>query len=277
MSPRRSSVKPKDYEIIDYPRSRLATADVGRFGHDKHYMFGLIEVDVTEARRRLRRERREGESASFTAWMIKTIGDCVARNSYAQAMKWRRGRLVAFDDVDIAIPVERVVDGERVPLPLLLKNTNRKTAKELHEEIQAALSKPIGDEKDLVLSRHQFSGAAMRLYYALPQGLRLFLWRRIFSDPFRARANAGTVMVTTVNAGEGSCGWILPSRNMHNIALSFGSISKKPWVVDGQVAIREILHLTVTFNHDVIDGVPARRFVQDLVRSIEKPRPETPA
>jgi len=45
-------------------------------------------------------------------------------------------------------------------------------------------------------------------------------------------------MVTTVNAGDGSTGWILPSRNMHNIALSFGSISKKPWVVNGRVEVR---------------------------------------
>jgi pyruvate/2-oxoglutarate dehydrogenase complex dihydrolipoamide acyltransferase (E2) component len=30
------------------------------------------------------------------------------------------------------------------------------------------------------------------------------------------------------------------------------------------------MHLTVTFDHDAIDGVPARRFVQDLVTHIEK-------
>ena len=77
-------------------------------------------------------------------------------------------------------------------------------------------------------------------------------------------------MVTTVNAVERTAGWILPTRNMHNIALSFGSISKKPWVVKGKVEVRDILHLTVAFNHDVIDGVPAGRFVQDLVKTIEE-------
>jgi pyruvate/2-oxoglutarate dehydrogenase complex dihydrolipoamide acyltransferase (E2) component len=57
---------------------------------------------------------------------------------------------------------------------------------------------------------------------------------------------------------------------MRNIALSFGSISKKPWVVKGKVEVREILHLAVAFNRDVVDGVPAGRFVQDLVRTIEE-------
>ncbi len=76
-------------------------------------------------------------------------------------------------------------------------------------------------------------------------------------------------MVTTVNAVERTTGWILPTRNMHNIALSLGSISRKPWVVNGTVEARDILHLTVAFNHDMIDGVPAGRFVKDLVRAIE--------
>jgi hypothetical protein len=46
-------VKQMNYEIINYPKSRLATVDAGRFGHNKHYMFGLFEVDVTGARHHL--------------------------------------------------------------------------------------------------------------------------------------------------------------------------------------------------------------------------------
>jgi pyruvate/2-oxoglutarate dehydrogenase complex dihydrolipoamide acyltransferase (E2) component len=32
---------------------------------------------------------------------------------------------------------------------------------------------------------------------------------------------------------------------------------------------REILHLTVLIDHDVIDGVPAARFVDDLVKKLQ--------
>jgi len=108
-------VKLIDYEVIDYPKSRLATVDVGRFGRNKHYMFGLLEVDVTDARRHLRKLRQQGREISFTAWMIKTIGDCVARNRYAQAMRWKSRKLIAFYDVDIAIPIERAIGGKGVP------------------------------------------------------------------------------------------------------------------------------------------------------------------
>jgi pyruvate dehydrogenase E2 component (dihydrolipoamide acetyltransferase) len=51
--------------------------------------------------------------------------------------------------------------------------------------------------------------------------------------------------------------------------VALGSIAEKPWVVNGEVKIRQILNLTISMNHDVIDGVPARQFTQDLVNEIE--------
>jgi pyruvate/2-oxoglutarate dehydrogenase complex dihydrolipoamide acyltransferase (E2) component len=46
-------------------------------------------------------------------------------------------------------------------------------------------------------------------------------------------------------------------------------MSEKPGVVDGQIAIREYLSLTVSLDHDVIDGAPAARFVTRLKELIE--------
>lgn len=258
-----------DFEIIEFPAARLATSDVGRFGLRKHSMYGLLEVDVTAARRGLRDARRRGEEISLTAWLVKTIGDCAARNPLAHAIRYGRRRLVAFKDVDISIVIERVVEGSPVPLPLVIRNVNARSARDVEAEIRAAREKPISRETDSILGAHAFSRAILGLYYRLPQALRLLAWKRLFSDPFRAKKHSGTIMVTTVSAVGGSPGWILPTRTLHNLSLAFGSITRKPWVVHGEVTARDILNLTVTFNHDVIDGVPARRFVQDLVASIE--------
>jgi len=48
-----------------------------------------------------------------------------------------------------------------------------------------------------------------------------------------------------------------------------GGISRKPAVVGDRIEPREILHLTVGFDHDVVDGAPAARFVQRLTELIE--------
>jgi pyruvate/2-oxoglutarate dehydrogenase complex dihydrolipoamide acyltransferase (E2) component len=263
-------MRPKDFHLIDFPKARLATMDVGRFSMGKHYMFGLMEVDVTRARQNARSLRRTGDGPSFTAWMIKAVGDCAARNKGAHALRLGKRGLVLFDDVDIAIPVERTVGNRGVPLPLLLKATNRKTVHEIHREIESATGRKVADERDYILSTHRFSTAVLKLYYRLPQWARLLAYRWLFGNPFRAKANSGTVLVTTVGATGSAAGWILPTRGLHNLSVGLGSVTRKPWVVGTEIRIRDILHLTVTFNHDVIDGVPARRFVQDLVSVIEK-------
>lgn len=40
-------------------------------------------------------------------------------------------------------------------------------------------------------------------------------------------------------------------------------------VVDGQIAIPEYLSLTISVDHDIIDGAPAARFAQRLKDLIE--------
>ena len=63
-----------------------------------------------------------------------------------------------------------------------------------------------------------------------------------------------------------AAGGLLPQRMSSH--WSWG-IAWKPAVVEGRIEPREILHLTVVFNHDVIDGAPATRFTRRLVELIE--------
>jgi pyruvate/2-oxoglutarate dehydrogenase complex dihydrolipoamide acyltransferase (E2) component len=43
----------------------------------------------------------------------------------------------------------------------------------------------------------------------------------------------------------------------------------KPGVVDGNIAIREYLSLTISLNHELIDGAPAARFTERVKELIE--------
>jgi hypothetical protein len=266
----RLAMRARDYQILEFPESRLATIDTGRLGLRKHYMYGLLEIDVTEARRRLRRLRREGKKASFTAWMVKTIGDCIATHPLVHASRLGKGKLVLFRDVDIALPIEVLIGDVPVPLPLLIKATNRKSAVEIAREIEAAVNRLIEDERSYILNKHAFSRPTLRLYYRLPGFLRVAALKWLTANPFRARLHSGTVTVTTVNAVGNAPGWILPTRSWHNIFFALGTVTRKPWVVGAEIQAREILNLSVVFNHDVIDGVPARRFMQDLINNIER-------
>jgi len=67
--------------------------------------------------------------------------------------------------------------------------------------------------------------------------------------------------------GKGS-GWGIPIAG-HTLMLTLGGVASKPGVVQGQIAIREYLSLTLSFDHDIIDGAPEARFTQRLKDLIE--------
>jgi pyruvate/2-oxoglutarate dehydrogenase complex dihydrolipoamide acyltransferase (E2) component len=79
----------------------------------------------------------------------------------------------------------------------------------------------------------------------------------------------GMVTVTSVGMfGGGHSDWgLTPTPEW--LALVVGGAAWKPAIVEGRIEPREILNLTVMFNHDVIDGAPATRFTRRLVELIE--------
>jgi pyruvate dehydrogenase E2 component (dihydrolipoamide acetyltransferase) len=53
--------------------------------------------------------------------------------------------------------------------------------------------------------------------------------------------------------------------------LGTGKISDKPWVKEGQVVIRKVLPLSLTFDHRVNDGAGAAKFLTRLSAYLEDP------
>jgi pyruvate/2-oxoglutarate dehydrogenase complex dihydrolipoamide acyltransferase (E2) component len=256
------------YEI-KYPSSRQLTFDVGKIGLAKHHVRALLEVDVTEARRIIKQNRHAGHKISFTAWLIKTIADCVALHPpVAGVNDARHNRVLVFEDVDTSIVVEKTVNGARVPLPYVIRKADKKSLYQIQEEIEAAKSQAVQGEGDYVLGE-EYSTTGMKLFVRFPQWLRLILMRwLVLNHPQRVKEMMGTVMITTAGMIGHTRGWIMPF-GMHPLCLAFGSLNEQAAVYRGEIQKREILHLTVLIDHDVIDGVPAARFVDDLVKKLQ--------
>jgi hypothetical protein len=51
--------------------------------------------------------------------------------------------------------------------------------------------------------------------------------------------------------------------------ITVDGIGEKPGVVDRQIAMRDYLSLTISFDHTIIDGAPAAGFAQRLKELIE--------
>ena len=166
------------------------------WGHGKHIVHGLAEVDVTVARRIIRKhEEQTGERLSFTAFIIYCLGEAINRHKELHAYRNRRGRLVIFEDVNIATMIEVQMSGRPVPMPYVFKGVNNKTYRETHEEIREVQSAP----------RESEGGRLMRWFLYLPWIIcRLFYWI-VLREPQRFRAYSSSVMVTAVGMCAAQC------------------------------------------------------------------------
>ncbi|GAP44320.1 2-oxoacid dehydrogenases acyltransferase [Lentimicrobium saccharophilum] len=249
-----------------FPLSRIATFDVMSAGKKKHHISALLEFDVSEGRKKLREVKRAGKTVSFNAWILKSIGNTLAKHGKAASFRAGRRRIISFDDINISMLVEKMIDGEKVPIPLLIQKVNGKSIPEITREIENARNQKISGN-DMLLHRRQTM--AETIYYCLPGFMRRFIWQYILNHPKTAFSKMGSVSVTSLGMIRKINGWFIPI-SVHPVTFGIGSVIQKAVVVNNEVVIRDILNVTVLLDHDVIDGGPMVRFINDLSKSIEQ-------
>jgi pyruvate/2-oxoglutarate dehydrogenase complex dihydrolipoamide acyltransferase (E2) component len=52
--------------------------------------------------------------------------------------------------------------------------------------------------------------------------------------------------------------------------ITIGGITTKPRYLDGSLEPREMLDLTISVDHDIVDGAPAARFARRLAELVEQ-------
>lgn len=247
------------------PESRIATFDTFSIGLKKHHVAALLEFDVTESRGKLQESRRGGVNVSFNGWLIKVIASVLHEHPEAAAYLRGKRRLMIFNDINISILVEKVINGERVPIPVVIEKANEKTAQEITGEIDDAKKQELSGS-DIVINRR--SRLTERLYFHLPGFVRRLIWKVMLANPGFAYKKMGNAAVTSVGMMGKVNGWFI-HRSVHPVSFGIGSVIKKPVVINNEVKIREILNMTVLIDHDLVDGAPMVRMLKDITNYIE--------
>jgi pyruvate dehydrogenase E2 component (dihydrolipoamide acetyltransferase) len=77
---------------------------------------------------------------------------------------------------------------------------------------------------------------------------------------------------TITNLGMYEIDAFTPVINLPEAAiLGVGRIHEKPVALNGQVVIRQMWSLSLVFDHRLVDGAPAARFLQRIKQFIENP------
>lgn len=255
---------PTDGRVVPYPKIKRFLEAAIRVTNRKPMIHGLLEVDVTRARSCLREHQaRTGDAPSFTAFVMACLGKAVDEHKDVQAMRKGNNHLIVFDDVDILTYVEREVNGQHLILPYIVRAANRRAFLDIHREVRTA------QVQDLA-KFDVGGGIAMRW---LPAALfvpyfRITTWIGRH-DPRRWKKTWGTVMLTAVGMfGEGA-GWGIPLSPPTLCWITVGGIGQKRETAGTQTVTKEFLSLTVSFDHNLIDGAPAARFTKRFKELIE--------
>lgn len=253
------------YTIHKIPVERFGTMDVGRLSTRRHTIAGFLEIDVTDARKNVRVARKT-TPVSFNGWLIKTICDQLMLHKNVAAYIRRKRKIYIFEDINASVLIEKSVGDARVPLAMLIPHADKKSASEITLEIEAARKRTLDGHETVI---NQNDSAAIRIYQHLPAFLRRRAMQYLVGRPLAAFRKMGNVVITSVGTMGKINGWFLQS-TIHPVSFGMGSITEKPRVVDGEIRARQILHMTVSFDHDVVDGAEMARFVRSLVQTIEK-------
>ncbi|MBI3378121.1 MAG: 2-oxo acid dehydrogenase subunit E2 [Nitrospirae bacterium] len=199
------------------------------------FVTGMDEADITELWNLREREKKtiqgKGIHLTFLPFFIKAVQHALAEHPLLNASVDEQREEIIIKKYYNIGVAVDTPDGLMVPV---IKNADKKTILELASEIQVLSVK--ARERKIMLE--EIKGSTF----------------------------------TITNYGHFGGWFATPIINYPDVAiLGTGKISEKPWVKDGQIVIRKILPLSLTFDHRVTDGVDSAKFLSKVIQYLEDP------
>jgi pyruvate/2-oxoglutarate dehydrogenase complex dihydrolipoamide acyltransferase (E2) component len=253
--------EPSDkYTKVTYPKIRRATIGVLKAARRKNMIHSIIEVDISNARRNIRKIKKETKNyISFTGYIIYCVSKAVDKNKIMHAYRNKKNQLILFNDVDVSTTIERKIDNNSEVVAMIVRGANHKTIAEISEEIKTEKEKDVSEAEVF---------RSINLFLAIPSFIRQLVFRLLDKSPKLMKKKAGTIMVTSANMVGSGAGWGIPVAT-HTLNITIGGIVDRIVEQNNQFEKRQHLCLTFSFDHDIIDGAPAARFIRNcLIKKI---------
>jgi pyruvate/2-oxoglutarate dehydrogenase complex dihydrolipoamide acyltransferase (E2) component len=244
--------------VRPFPSSRRLVTAAVRAGRRIVPMHGLFEVDITLARRLL---AEHDPRLSLTAFIVATVGRAAAAHSQVHAFRDWRGRLVEHRHVDVQTLIEVPTSQGPFGLVHVVRDADIRSVADISAELRAVKTDATATTTGHLLNRlAPRAGRIPGLYRAM---------YAVMGRSRRVHLAAGTVQVTAVGMFADGGGFAIAPPTLASLVIVVGGVSKRLRGVDGRVELRDVLDLTVTIDHNVVDGAPATRFAADLRRLLQ--------
>ena len=250
------------FDILPFPSERNPIIDAGYMASKRHVINGYLELDVTDARHIIKGTKGiDGQPLSFTSFLVASYARAIAQHPRVQAFRDILGRLVIFHDVDVSTVIEPTPGAAGVPH--LIHAAQARSVRDISDEIRSVQADPHPWGK---LERTIALGAR------LPRIFRLGYMRINKLNPKAFKRIAGTTVVSSIGMFGKRAGWGVGFLAYHSVGLLVGGIAETPIAYQGSIALRECLYVTLSFDHDIVDGAPAARFARTFSDIVESAR-----
>lgn len=248
-----------DNLIKPFPLERRLIVDSGSINKNNHRYPVFLECDVTEVRQHIRDDREGKERGiSFTAFIAYCLVQTVTAHKEINSYRKGRNEIIVFEDIDLIITQEVKTKDGYFPGAVTIRAAQNYTI----SEIQTQQRKSIAS-----VNPEDVLPPELKSFAKLPQFIRRWILWYIQRDPIRRKNSLGTILLSSVGM-YGDIRWFYASPN-YTLSVFLGGIIPKPGVKDGEIAIREYLHVTLIYDHDLIDAAPVARFAQAFKELVE--------
>lgn len=225
-----------DQEITKLVGMRKAIADHMERSSQVPVVSTLIEIDVTPLveYRSINKDvfvASHGVKLTYTPFFIKALAECLGQFPMLNS-SLQDGNVITNKNAHIGIAVSLGKDGEGGLIVPPIRDCNSKTLVQIARD----LDEIAGKARSNTLSINEVQGATFTL-----------------TNPGSYGAILGTPMISAPQAG----------------ILGVYGIVQKPVIINGMIAVRSIMNAVLTYDHRLVDGLQAGRFLQSFKGKLE--------
>jgi len=248
-----------NFSMANLPRPRWNVLDmISIIGKESIPTYLFCDIDMTFAEELRTRLKSVGQKVTITAILLKAIAIAQRAHPESRTSLLPFGKTVTFHDIVAGFTVERFIGEQPAVFFGAIDNPDTKSVEEISSELRQYAESDMQQMEHLD-RQHKFN--SMPWWFR-----RLILWAGLRFPKVRLTFMGATFGLSSLGKW-GMTGLIPPCVSTSTFGI--GSVEPRPVARDGKVEIRPMMTMILNFDHRLIDGGPAARFMADVKRLLE--------
>lgn len=251
--------KGKNFEFSTLPRLRwniLDLINIVNAGVVPTYLF--LDIDMTWAEELRATLAKNGIRITATALLLKAIAIAQRSHPDTRTTMLPFGKTVTFNNIVAGFTVERFIGSQPTLFFGAIEEPDTKSIADISSELRAHAEADLEKVWQLNL-QNKFTWMPWILR-------RIILWIGLRNPGIRLKCMGATFGLSSLGKF-GLTAMIPPCVTTSTFGV--GTVEQRPVVRDGKVEIRKMMTLTLNFDHRMLDGAPAARFLADIQKLME--------